>query len=86
MQHKDYIIKQKIDEFYYRKCSESTEYRNITKEDFLKEFGLHNIYYNLNKSFPKISKIVRTCDILCLTLKDLKEDCKKFNGSEDESI
>lgn len=78
---KEYNIQQKIDEFYYKKCLESQEYRNITKEEFLREFKLFNTYYYPEKFLSKISNIVKFCEVLNLTLKDLKEDCKKFNGN-----
>jgi hypothetical protein len=81
---KDYIIQQNIDELYYKKCLESPEYRNIKKEEFLRRLKLFNMYYYPKKFLSKISEIVRICHDLNLTLKDLKEDCKKFNGSEDE--
>ena len=78
---KHYIIQQKIDDFYLKKCLENQEYRNMKKEDLLKKFNLYNVYYQFKKSFTKISQVVRICHNLNLTLKDLKEDCKKFNGN-----
>lgn len=83
---KQYIIQQKIDEFYLKKCLENQEYRNMKKEDFLKKFNLYNVCYQFKKSFPKISEIVRICHDLNLTLKDLKKDCEKFSSSKNENM
>jgi hypothetical protein len=81
-----YNIQNKIDEFYHRKCLEDQKYSNMTKKEVLTEFNLFNCFYYTTKYFSRISEIARICDVLNLTLQDLKEDCEKLNSSKNENV